>query len=656
MPFRFASPRGFARLALVGGAVLSGVVVLWHEVPAPWTYAELGPGEPSTTASVGPLLWIHRALPLWPLAWRVDLLAVLALSLVATLVGWLMARAPFDRGQTLAILAAPALVSAALLPRFRLEPAALGMELLACAPPLLALGLFVRSRPKQHAALVIATASLGVAFEPHTGIVNVAIAGGCVLIGASLPLADALRAVALGTLPALVAGCVVGFGAWPTFALAEGIALSAWPPWLLALGGSSLATLGVTLRNRLAAIVLLAIVAGQWVTVDGAPLAPETSTALVFALASAVWVTTVARLGHHRWLQHGLGTAVCAVLLVMALRPLERRGHAVADDRPLGTLRRVYDRGLVAPGDAVFAYGPYFALAKQAAIYEGWRPDVDIVDASTLDPADFLNLTMRWDAIGRRVLSDSFDGGGNWDPSWIVDSGPLFWFVGRGSIPDPEFTDLSRFEPVTGQVDPRTEHAWADLQIERSRFRRRLGEVEAALQALPMTAQRRRSLLTRLQLARSVRPTPTAASELGSKAGPSDPPQARIIAESADLLYAYGEHARATELFIEAADEGSSQALAALARWQFRAGQEAQAQTTVGWLATEVEARRRAIELGHWLLDRHRDADAQSLLRLMRNTPERLVPAELGLRLRALVTEPAATMSARSQQRVEGGS
>lgn len=638
------SARGHALFTLTVGAMLSGIVGWLHDVPVRWTHAETTVALEAAGGPLAPLgATLLALLPWGPHALRFEAAALASIVLLATLTGWVAGRLLPIAGRHGVHVVAPVFVAIAVLPRFQLEPAgSLTSEIWACFPGLLALAWRAHHREAtvRDDLWVGFVASLGWVWHLHTGLAMLALVAAAAW---ELPRSDTHRAhgygFGLGMLPSGVA-----FALWmshgdpapwtpPSFALSGNLSTLAMPPGLVALGVGALALLGLALHHHSAAVLLLALVLGQWMTLGGRSLAPPIVVALALGFAAAATLAWIA--GARRFRAIALTAAASFMLAVMVG---QWRPHFVpiADIRPVHTLLRVYDRGLVAPGDAVLAFGGWQHFARHAAKQEGWRPDVLVLDATALKSAELVDLTLRWDTTGRRVLSDSFDAAGHWEPTWMVDSGPLFWFVGHGAITEPEFTDLSRLEAPLAEVDAVARREWVNLQIERARFRRALGEADAALYALPLTAARRRGLRTRLQLAQSTRPTPATASELGAGYDPNSSAPARLAAECADLLYAHGEQTRGTELFVESADQGASEALSALARWQFRAGQEAQAQTTLGWLASEAKARPQAIELGHWLLDRNRKADARTLLQRIRNTTPEHAAEEIGLRLRLL--------------------
>jgi hypothetical protein len=274
---------------------------------------------------------------------------------------------------------------------------------------------------------------------------------------------------------------------------------------------------------------------------------------------------------------------------------------------------RLYERGLIAPGDAIAVAGPaFFRDLNDARQLEGWRPDVEFVDAATIDEPELMAQILLWDQHGRRVLSDSYSAGGRWTAQWVLDSGPLFWFVGEATQLEQDFTDLSRLLPED-PPSPRQHRLLTLMALERARYRRALNEPTAAVAALPLATDRRRSVVTRLQLSRSVRPYANQESELSMPADGSIPADALVVAEAGDLLFAHGEHDRGADLLLEAAAAGLPSALGALVRWQLRAGLDVAAWTTLETLVRGAEHRDQAIDVLHWMVARERYADASRL-------------------------------------------
>jgi hypothetical protein len=179
------------------------------------------------------------------------------------------------------------------------------------------------------------------------------------------------------------------------------------------------------------------------------------------------------------------------------------------------------------------------------------------ISGEALDGSELIRLALDLDATDRRLLSNSFNAAGNWSPSWVLDSGPLFWFVGPGLPDERDLTDLSRFMPDLSSLPAEEREAWQRLIAERARFRRAIGEPAAALEAMPLSPESYRGMHTRLQLATNARPSAGPESELPPLPSrlPEDP---RVLwaAEGGDLLYAHGERERAAELLAESAAGG----------------------------------------------------------------------------------------------------
>jgi hypothetical protein len=191
------------------------------------------------------------------------------------------------------------------------------------------------------------------------------------------------------------------------------------------------------------------------------------------------------------------------------------------------------------------------------------------------------------------VLSDSFTMGGRWDAAWAVDSGPLAWFV--GPVEDPlQWVDVHPRSDDTpaAEVRPR----WDRLHLERARFRRARGDLEAALAALPPATLRHTAV-------------PSAKSDPSRRLGPGDagrtelpPPPAApapgaLAAEAGDLLLATGHADEGARLLLEADRQGHPDALVALLRWHLRAGRGTAARAAARHLAARAEARPELVRL-----------------------------------------------------------
>ncbi|MBL4683321.1 MAG: hypothetical protein JKY37_01935 [Nannocystaceae bacterium] len=365
------------------------------------------------------------------------------------------------------------------------------------------------------------------------------------------------------------------------------------------------------------------------------PWVPHSVLLVVIAVAASGWVWLAGLWPpHHARLARGLAGLTALGLCVLSwlsatspsgLATATMRGatvSAVAEQRPLRSLVSVYTRGLIAPGDVLVAHNRWLAEAlEDRSRVEGWRPDVAIVHAESLNDQTIARLSLDWQRTGRRILSDSYNLGGHWRATWAVDSGPLFWFVGEHALSEPDFTDLSDLLPPPGSRDPERMRQWHRLAIERTRFRRALRDPSAALAALPLPTPRFRSLLTRLQLVRSARTDQAAGSELPatlpSPAQTDALDAALVSAEAGDLLFSYGEQERATELLIAAANDGYRPAWGALARWQLRAGSTSAATATLAAIASTAALRSQALAVLRWLLSRGRIADARELLTVL---------------------------------------
>lgn len=435
-----------------------------------------------------------------------------------------------------------------------------------------------------------------------------------------------LGAFAVGILPALglVAALVVldvqvvfpSFASLhlrvPTFAQSTAILGRATVYPALALLGLLVAPLRWRGGLVLIALTLCAVVIHD---TSGA-LAPMPSVLVLLTVASAgwAWLASTALPRSMPKLSVGLASVALVLTSVLALGPplwTTQSRHSV---RPKMSIARIYDKGLVGPGDTVLAFGPWADELAQARDAEGWRPDVAWLDPNTENEADVLAFVAEHNASGRRVLSNSYNADGRWRADWVLDSGPLFWFVGPRPADAVAFTDLGDLASMESGSETHRARLRV-LVLERVRFRRAISEPLAALDALPLTEPARHAARTRLQLAKNARPSSDGDSEL--QAGPrSWPPNSDAIwhAEAADVLFAHGERERATELFIEAADGGHSEAMVALARWQTRAGSDEGAAATLDALRNPGVWEERVVGLAHWLIERGRLREAEALL------------------------------------------
>jgi hypothetical protein len=637
--------RGRSRSALYAAGVLVLGCIAGARVPASWH--EVAPSRPSLTEA-GPLgpLWttVAHAVPIGELAQRADLLAVAvvaACALASVSAAYRLFRGP---GRWLAAVATGPVVALALLAWLR---EAGPVEALRQLPPTLAatIGIAAAVRSLVHFGFVapvartraLAAAGFAALLEPRIGLpLMIAIAAASVWVPArhrheTGGWRGAVASLVIGVLPialALVVAVLVVGGAW---AWPDPLSLRLRLPSDPLLGGhlpaaaiyAGLALLGllvVPLRWRGGLVLALLGAAGFFVHDARGPLAPMPAMLVLVGTAAAGWIWLAGSAAPRDRPRLGRVLAACAtpVALLLTVGPVllevTPRGP-VADDRPIASVHRVYEKGLVAPGDAVVTYGVWTRMIAEAREVSGWRPDVTTISGDALGGSELMRLAIEIDSSDRRLLSNSFNAAGKWSASWVLDSGPLFWFVGPGLPDERELTDLSRFMPDLSTLSGEERSAWLLLIAERARYRRAIGEPAAALEAMPLSPESYRGMHTRLQLATNARPSAGPESEL--PALPSrlpDDPRVLWAGEGGDLLYAHGERERAAELLAESAAGGWAPALGALARWQFRAGEDEAARRTIVAMAEADATRHAAIEMIPWLLARQRSADAELLL------------------------------------------
>lgn len=457
-----------------------------------------------------------------------------------------------------------------------------------------------------------------------------------------------LKAFGIGLLPAVsLAGSfvVLGLGdlSWPelgslhlsapTFAAASSVLGRATVYPALALLGLLVAPL----RWR-GGLVLIALTLGAAVIQDAnGSLAPTPSLLLLLTVASAGWAWLASTVLPRSMPRRSVGLATVALVLTsaLALGPGVSTVRSPAAPASTTSVARIYDKGLVGPGDTVLAFGPWASELAAARKTDGWRPDIDCLDPSGSDEAATFEFVTEHNAAGRRVLSNSYNAGGRWRANWVLDSGPLFWLVGPRPHDALAFTDLGPLPSMAGASDPSADRL-RTLVLERVRFRRAVGEPSAALDALPLSDPGRHAARTRLQLAKNARASSDGDSELaeGTTGWPRNA-DAIWYAEAADLLFAHGERERATELFIAASEAGHPEAMNALARWQVRSGADDGAVATLEAIAETGVAGGGQVGLAHWLVGRGRLAQAA---RLLEGAPDDYGDATglLGARLRLL--------------------
>ncbi|MBK9752887.1 MAG: hypothetical protein IPO88_05150 [Nannocystis sp.] len=359
-------------------------------------------------------------------------------------------------------------------------------------------------------------------------------------------------------------------------------------------------------------------------------LAPAPALLVLVSVAACGWIWLAGSAGGRwaAWATTLVLLAVTATRVVFAAGPASRR--------PEASLLALHQRGLVAPGDVLLAHDPWLVLAFAAAQRdEGLRPDVEVIDATSRDPAWLAERRIGWSREGRRVLSDSFSLAGRLRAGSPLDSGPLFWFTGSSAL-EPLFTDLRRFSPTPGwRLRPDEAARWERLHVERARHRRALGRHEEAMLALPFADEDFAVLTRQLQLAELSRLPATEGSELGPGAWSQALAPASAMAEAGDLLLALGGGADGAARLAEAADRGVAEALAALVRWQLRAGEEEAASATLRVLAAAPVLRPQVLGVCRWLLLHGRPQEAATLLGAV-GPAAQFAPEELALRLATL--------------------
>lgn len=637
------APRSFA--PTIGlGLVLAALLVAVSPLPAaPWTGAE----HPAAAPGSGPLGWLWDALllalPIGERGLRGELVVLLLSLALAAAAALLCARLYRGTGRRLAATCAVPLTTALLLVWLRAEPGAAATVLASSLAATLGLACLLGRGPASRDGLSGGAALLGVLLlTPRFGVGLAAL-----LLGhAGWQRAGARwskRCLALA--PALMLSlwaCLFEHVAWDLridLAAASGLARRVGPG-LVYPAAALLALLVLPLRWRGGGLLLL-LTLGGLVLVDGdAPLVPEPLRLTLIAVAACGWVWLAGSLAGYtgrRWLGRcGAGLATGALLGWIAWR-LEIVGEPAAARRP-ASLLALQQRGLIAPGDVLLARDPWLVETFSAAQRdEGLRPDVELHAAASLDPDELGGRLAAWARAGRRVLSDSFSNGGRWRADWVLDSGPLFWFIGTAGPEAHSFTDIRAFAPDLADpaLTPAERGRWERLQVERARHRRALGRPEEAVQALPLDDASLGELAQQLQLARLSRLPAMEGSELGPTPWSPAPPPASALAEAGDLLLAMGDGRDGAVRLEEAAALGVAEAFAALARWQLRAGEEEAARGTLEGIAAEPGLRPQLLAVCRWLLVRGRARLAGAVLAGAAPAPTHAAE-ELALRLAVL--------------------
>ncbi|TPV93304.1 MAG: hypothetical protein B7733_21100 [Myxococcales bacterium FL481] len=455
----------------------------------------------------------------------------------------------------------------------------------------------------------------------------------------------------LGGLPGLallIAG--VGGGSPPANARPALDLSVAWPPIAflrqfveIHLLYPALALVGlmiIPLRWR-GGMTVAALLVGALVLRQGpSQLVPVPTLLACLAVAASGWIWLAGTVSRQRLLGSACAVAVAAIVLTLGVLPLRswerERGPYPSPGRH--RMAREALRALDVPGDLALLHDG--ELARELAHlqrYEGARPDVTIVDVTRETDARPSPGHPFWRALGQRVLSDSFDHGGAWDPAVAIEQGPLFWFLFDAELAAEHPTPSPL--PDHSTWPPELRERWDRLRLEHARFRRKTGRDLDAIAALPLPSPELRSIQTAAQVARAVRLTAPGETQLAT------PPRwtqhsvlSASYAEAGDLLYASGERDLGASMLERAAKLGYAPAWTALIRWHLLAGHERSAQALLARLPPEA-AGPTTVDVVHWLLTRHEPATAQRLLDGVadREQSPELVAARL--RLLALLAE-----------------
>lgn len=625
--------------ALALSAGVSATVCAGAGGPSTWAQAE--PSMPISPAA-SPLkpVWaaMAHALPVGELTQRLDLLAALFVVFLAMAASWMGYQLYRGQARWLAAASCGPLTAVVVLHwLYEVGVTSAFPALPAAVLATLAVSALVRSLVHLGRVTTVArtralsAAGLAALVDPPSGLPLVALLGAVAWFRGPIRARPRWRATLLvvggSVVPAGLAAALVGGGTvWPAVSslqlglpplelLEDHLPEAALYPAL-----ALVVLLVVPLRWRggptLVAIGLCSMV----VQVQGRPLAPVPALLVLCCVATAGWVWLAGSMWPGRPRLDLAQAAMASVALVplawwppwtelgVASRPLARRRSPVP-------IVRIYEQGLVVPGNVLLVHDPWLrrALTDRRA-REGWRPDVVLEDASAVGGPDLLAASVAWLAQDRRVFADSFDAGGRWSPQWVLDGGPLFEFVGPSAENRREYTDLPRVDPTATGHRASSRGRLVRLCVERARFRRAVGDPREALEALSLSPPRERGLETHLALARSVRAHAGAGSELPPAPEDAAWSEAALVAEAGDLLYANGEHRRASELLAEAGAGRYHPAWGALARWQLRAGEDRAAHETLRIMAGDPDLRGTILETVRWLLARDRVADARRVL------------------------------------------
>lgn len=372
-----------------------------------------------------------------------------------------------------------------------------------------------------------------------------------------------------------------------------------------------------------------------------APLVPLAAVLACLSIATAGWIWLAGTITRHRTTAGAAALVATTIVTVLALTPVRSQWQRPRADARYGRylVAREVLRAVDVPGDILLVHDRVLAdelihLQRN----EGLRPDLLVVDvARDLETLPSAGHPF-WRTVGRRVLSDSFDHGGAWDPAVAIEMGAVFWFVFDATLAADHAVSAPLADPTTWPERERVR--WSRVRLEHARFRRAVGRELDAFAMLPLTPDESRSLRASAQVARAVRLTAPGETQL---ARPPDwevaDIEAATQAEAGDLLYASGEHELGTGLLTRAAEGGYPAAWTALLRWHLLAGHEARASALLAELPAEFVARTVA-DVTMWLVARRETATAKSLLASL---DERIHSPELAaarLRLLTVLAQP----------------
>lgn len=617
--------------ALVAGQALSAAWVAFEAPPEPWLAPDPSPwpGGPATAART---LWeiLASRVPVASGAEREVLLALACVLAIAAATAWAAHQMYRGPGRWPAAVATAPLTTLALLRWLRLSEdapfPALPFTLLA----VLAVATLVRSLVRITRitpiarARAMACAGGAAALDPRAGMPLVALVVGLtlydrtrvprekrasdplwlpLLFGAAVP-----AAAALALRPTWDGGgsLTATHFEWPPLEALAGFL----PPVLTYPAIALVLLLVLPLRWRGGGLLAILLGAALVVHDDMGLLAPVPVLLAGLATAAAGWVWLAGSVKQRRdRLSLGMAVLAAMVLLTVAVGDPMRTPPPLATARRGPSMVRLLHRGLLAPGDAVFAHDPWIVASLRAQQWrEGARPDLVVEDGSILGEADLGVRALELSGQGRRILSDSFNMAGRWRAAWAVDSGPVYWFVTDAEQSEREFTDLTEYLP--DRSAPLQERVrWTRFHLERARFRRALDEPGEAALALPLDMSTKHGVAGRIELAALARPLAALTSELPLIL-PPDGTDGVVLAEAGDLLYGHQVPSIATSILLEATQAGHVSAWGTLARWQLRAGDILAARATVDRMLTRPELRDEAASVLLWLIARDRLADA----------------------------------------------